>query len=68
MYGILRVTIDENGDTMPPMFKREYVSIGGKPLAYETEEKAQSIAEGMTAAAREEGILAVGYRARKIDL
>ena len=77
MYGVLRVTIDESwrsswrmgNNIMPPSFKREFVKLPGQdyPLSYGTEEEAQKMAASMTDFARGEGILNVGYRARRID-
>ena len=66
MYGILKVTLEESENIMPPRFKREWVKVRGKRLEYPTEIMATIMADDFTSYSRKKGILDVGYRAREI--
>jgi hypothetical protein len=48
-------------------FSRHWVSIPSGHVVFDTPEEAEDMADGMTKAAREEGILNQGYRARTYD-
>ena len=61
-YGILSITCNNN------KFNRHWVSLpGGGVRLFDSVEEADAFAEGMESCARDNGIVDVGYRARKYN-